>query len=635
MGLVRPEGRLLPSSQNWDIEDEVKTAPKTSDQKPPPIIDPRPPVAENDAFGVRPGALVSLPILLNDHDPNDDVLAVDPASVTGLDPAFGTVTTTDDRQRLAVRVAPGATGSATFSYAVTDGTTADGLVSPPATVTLRVAAEDENSAPVWCGVEGCRQDWPSPEVAPGGTVTVPVLGDWVDPEGDPVLLLSASDDSGLGEVATTRRATSCSSNRDAGVAGEQAESITVTVADVRGATATRQLVVRIRGDAQPALQSFAVVDVAGSRVSVDVAPHVTGTAGDLTLTAARVLDDAAATATVVGGSTTFDVVAASPGAYRVAVTVSSGGHEATAPSDSRCSTPAGRRPVHLAGRRLRASAGRCHRRRPGRGHQPHPAGAAAERSGHPPGHRCVPVGRRRAQSQLRVSGSTASGASGLLGTVSYRVGDGTTDEGSAITGEATVYLLPPAAEQAPIAVDDRAVVRAGAQIDIPVLDNDVAAVGTRPRLDPESIVASRPDVLAFAAGDVLRVLAPTTPGDVTISYRAFTTGAPALGDTATVHLSVVGDGANRDPLPRTLSGGCSADCPRSSRSTASGWIRTATSCVWIASSISPRTARPSSPPTVRPSSTPAMPGVRGRTRSPTGWWTRPAPRASEPSASGC
>jgi hypothetical protein len=81
-----PDGRLLPSSQNWNIEDEVQTAPKTSDQKPPPIIDPRPPVAENDAFGVRPGALVSLPVLLNDHDPNDDVLAVDPASVAGLDP---------------------------------------------------------------------------------------------------------------------------------------------------------------------------------------------------------------------------------------------------------------------------------------------------------------------------------------------------------------------------------------------------------------------------------------------------------------------------------------------------------------------------------------------------------------------
>ncbi|MCT6533011.1 hypothetical protein, partial [Staphylococcus aureus] len=40
----------------------------------------------------------------------------------------------------------------------------------------------------------------------------------------------------------------------------------------------------------------------------------------------------------------------------------------------------------------------------------------------------------------------------------------------------------------------------------------------------------------------------------TISYRAFTTGSPALGDVATVHVRVVDEGANRDPLPRRLSG---------------------------------------------------------------------------------
>lgn len=550
-----PDGRLLPSSQNWDIEDDVQTAPKTNDQKPPPVIDPRPPVAQDDAFGVRPGALVSLPVLLNDHDPNDDVLAVDPASVTGLDPAFGTVTTTDDRQRLAVRVAPGASGTAAFSYAVTDGTTADGLLSPPATVTLRAVSDEDNSAPVWCGVEACRQDWPSPEVAPGGTVSVPVLGDWVDPEGDPVLLLSATDDSGLGQVATTPEGDVVFQHHDTGVEGEQAASVTVTVADVRGATATRQLVIRIRDDAQPVVQSFAVVDVAGSRVSVDVAPHVTGTAGDLTLTAARVLDDAAATATVVGGSTTFDFAAASPGAYRVAVTVSAGGREATgtvrltlldaagAANLSTAPVVAFVRPQADATVDVLAAVTNPTRRvlllsdpviRPATG-----ASLSADIV---------------AQSQLRVSGTTPSGESGLLGTVSYRVGDGTTDDGSSVIGEATVYLLPPADEQAPIAVDDRVVVRAGSQIDIPVLDNDVAAVGTRPRLDPESIVSSSPDALAFAAGDVLRYLAPTTPGDYTVEYRAFTTGAPALGDIATVRIRVAGDESNRDPLPRTLSG---------------------------------------------------------------------------------
>ena len=195
--------RLLPSTQDWTLDERIESESTPSDQEQSVVIEPKPPVAVDDAFGVRPGALVALPLLLNDHDPNEDVLSIDAASVTGLDPAFGTLTTTDDQQRLAVRVSPDASGTASFSYRVTDGTSHDGLLSEQATVTLTVAADADNSAPVWC-VDDCRQEWPVPTVARGGTVTVPVLSDWVDPEGDPLFLLSA-DGAGSGSVAATRR----------------------------------------------------------------------------------------------------------------------------------------------------------------------------------------------------------------------------------------------------------------------------------------------------------------------------------------------------------------------------------------------------------------------------------------------
>lgn len=550
-----PDGALVPSSQHWDLDDPVETAPQTTEQDPPAVIDPRPPVAVADSFGVRPGALVTLPVLLNDHDPNEDVLAIDPASVEGLDPAFGTLTLTDDRQRLAVRVAADASGSATFSYAVTDGTTPDGLLSSPAQVTLQVAADDENSAPRWCGVEGCQQTWPRPEVAPGGTVSVPVLGDWVDPEGDPVILLSATEDTASGQVAATPEGTVVYQHSDTGAGGEQTAAITLTVGDARGATTTKSLSVRMLGDAQPQVQSFAVVDTAGARVSVDVAPHVTGTAGDVTLSSARVLDDAAATATVVGGTTQFDFAAASPGAYRVAVTVAANGHEAT--GTARITLLAPDAPADLATSPVVAFV------RPQADATVDVLAAVSNPTGRVLLVSDVVVqaaagasltGDAVGQSQLRVSGSTADGGSGLLGTVSYRVSDGTADAGASVIGQATVYLLPAAAEAAPITVDDAVVVRAGSQIDIPVLDNDVAAAGGSPRLDPESIESSSPDALAFASGDVLRYLAPETAGQYTISYRAFTTGSPALGDVAAVHVRVVDEGANRDPLPRRLSG---------------------------------------------------------------------------------
>lgn len=549
------DGRLIPSSQNWDLDQHAAAAPQANDQEVPPVIDPRPPVAVDDAFGVRAGALVTLPVLLNDHDPNDDVLTVDPASVQGLDPAFGTLTLTDDRQRLAVRVAAEATGTAVFTYAVSDGTAEGGLLSPPASVTLRAADPQENTAPRWCGVDGCQQDWPTPEVAPGGTVSVPVLGDWVDPEGDPVILLAATEDTALGQVVATPEGMVVFQHADTGEGGEEVASVTLTVGDARGATATKTLAIRIRPDPQPRLESFAVVDTVGARLSIDVAPHVAGTAGDIVLASARVLDDAAATATVTGGSTTFDFAAASPGAYRVAVTVAVAGREAT--GTARITLLAPDAPAQLSTPPVVAFV------RPQADATVDVLSAVSNPTGRvlllsdvvvraAPGSSLTgdPVG----QSQLRVAGSTATGEAGLLGTVSYRVGDGTADEGASVLGEASVYLLPPGIDEAPITVDDAVVVRAGAQIDIPVLANDVAAAGGRPRLDPESVVSSTASALAFASGDVVRYLAPDTAGSDTISYRAFSTGSPALGDTATVRVRVVGPDANRDPLPARLSG---------------------------------------------------------------------------------
>ena len=135
-----PSGELVPSSQNWSLDDRVESESLPSDVQAEIVLDPKPPVAEADAFGVRAGSLATLPVLLNDHDPNEDVLSIDPASVTGLDPGFGTVTITDSGGRLAVQVAPTASGSATLSYRVTDGTSAAGLFSDSATVTLSVVA---------------------------------------------------------------------------------------------------------------------------------------------------------------------------------------------------------------------------------------------------------------------------------------------------------------------------------------------------------------------------------------------------------------------------------------------------------------------------------------------------------------
>ncbi|MFJ6651279.1 Ig-like domain-containing protein [Microbacterium sp. NPDC091313] len=548
-----PDGRLVPSSQDWSLDDRTDPATVQSDEQLSVVIDPKPPIAEPDAFGVRAGRLATLPVLLNDHDPNEDVLSIDPTSVTGLDPGFGTLSVTDDGQRLAVRVDPAASGSATFSYAVTDGTAADGLRSEPTTVTLTVSTGD--GAPQWCGVEKCLVPWPTPEVARGGTVTVPVLDGWVDPDGDPLLLLSVENPSGIGTVASTPGGDVVYQHADDGSGGEQLIELTVNVADTAGQVATKSLVVRVRPDPAVSVQSFAVIDTIDAGLTVDVAPHVTGTAGTLSLSSVRVLDAAAATATVVGGTTSFDFSASDPGAFRVGFTVTDGATEAT--GTARITILAADAPAQLATSPVVAFV------RPQEDATLDVFAAVSN-----PTRRVLLLSDVVAtadegaslsvdavgQSDLRVSGTTATGAAGRLGTVSYTVSDGTDDTGARVQGEATVYLLPPAPDLAPIAVDDTVTVRAGAQIDIPVLDNDISPAGGRPTLDPSSVRSSSPDALAFGSGDLLRYLAPTEPGDYAVDYSVYTTGSPSLADTATVRIRVLADDANRAPLPDTLVG---------------------------------------------------------------------------------
>ncbi|MGP3535881.1 Ig-like domain-containing protein [Microbacterium sp. RD1] len=548
-----PEGELVPSSQDWSLDDRTDPAAVPSEEQLSVVLDPKPPIAEPDAFGVRAGRLATLPVLLNDHDPNEDVLSVDPTSVTGLDPGFGTVSVTDDAQRLAVRIDPAASGSATFSYAVTDGTAADGLRSEPTTVTLTVS--DGDGAPQWCGVEKCLVPWPTPEVARGGTVTVPVLPGWVDPDGDPLLLLSVENPSGIGTVASTPSGDVVYQHADDGSGGEQLIELPVTVADTAGQTSARSLVVRVSPNPALTVQSFAVVDTIDAGLTIDVAPHVTGTAGALSLSSVRVLDDAAASATVVGDTTTFDFAAREPGSFNVGFTVTDGISEGT--GTVRVTMLAPDAPAQLATSPVVAFV------RPQEDATLDVFAAVSN-----PTRRVLLLSDVVAtadegttlsvdavgQNNLRVSGTTATGAAGRLGTVSYTVSDGTEDAGARVDGEATVYLLPPAPDLAPIAVDDTVTVRAGAQIDVPVLDNDISPAGGRPSLDPSTVTSSSADALAFASGDVLRYLAPTEPGDYAVDYGVYTTGSPSLVDTATVRIRVLADEANRAPLPDTLEG---------------------------------------------------------------------------------
>ncbi|QAY62162.1 hypothetical protein ET495_01460 [Xylanimonas allomyrinae] len=555
-----PDGRLVPSSQHWEQVDVQQTSRDDAGEATQEAREPAPPVAVDDAFGVRSGegVLTTLPVLLNDHDPNEDVLTIDPGSLTGLDPAFGSLSVTDDGQRLVFAAGPQARGQASFTYEVTDGTAVDGRRSvTPATVTLTVAEQDVEGAPRWCGdgiVAGCQMEWPSPQVAPGGTVEVPVLENWVDPDGDGTVLIGASVTRGDGRVAFEPEGTVVYQHENPAGADEEV-TITVTVADTLGATATKDLTVTVAGDPVVEAESFATVAHAGETTSIDVTPHVSGTAGRMRLSQVQLMDQEAATATLAGSAGAFDFEAQTPGTYRLTYTVTDGASEAEAtvrvtvvdPQDAALATA----PVTVLvrpGEDVTADVlAAVH----------NPAGSVlmltdVRPSAAPGGNLTVDA---VASAYLRVAGTTRDAMPGRIGTVGYEVTDGTGQPGGAAHGEATVFLLPEPAGELPVAVDDVVTVRAGAQVDVPVTANDLTASGAPATLDPRTVRSSAASMLAFGSGSVLRILAPERSGDYRVDYGVFADGDPALADAAAVTVHVVGDDvANRKPRPAALSG---------------------------------------------------------------------------------
>ena len=550
-----PDGALIESSQDWSLGADDAQNTVESDEQATVVVDPKPPVAVNDSFGVRAATLTALPIILNDHDPNEDVLSVDPSSIVQPDPSFGTVSLTDDGGRLVVKTTAEASGSATVSYRLTDGTAADGLYSNVATVTLNIVDDEANAAPEFCGVEECLATWAEPEVAPGGTVAVPVLNGWVDPEGDPLLVLAVNNPSGVGAAAITPAGEVVYQHHDSSSAETVDVDLEVIVSDTRGATSSKIMTVRVAPSPKLIAESFTTIDTFGYDISVDVARHVTGTVGKLALTDVRVMDSDTATVSTSTSGTGFDFTAPEPGTYRVSYTVTDG--QTTASATARITMLPPDAPAQLASAPVVAFV---------RAQEDTTVDVFAAVSN--PTRRVLllndvvgepALGSRLqvdtvAQHYLRVSGTTASGEAGMLGKVTYTVGDGTEDIGASIQGEATVFLLPPAVDVAPIAVDDAVVVRAGSQIDIPVMENDVAAAGAGISLDPGSTTSSTDAALAFASGSHIRYLAPKQPGTYGITYTVYSTGSPSLADTATVTVTVLSDDLNRAPRPKMLEG---------------------------------------------------------------------------------
>ena len=121
-------------------------------------------------------------MLLNDYDPNGDVLVID--SFDQLDASQGRIDLINRNQELQITLPATASGELDFGYTISDGR--GGTAS--ATVHVTVRTPEENSPP-----EQVRTTRTT--VEQGGRISTQVIGDWVDPDGDPFYLTSATSTS--------------------------------------------------------------------------------------------------------------------------------------------------------------------------------------------------------------------------------------------------------------------------------------------------------------------------------------------------------------------------------------------------------------------------------------------------------
>ncbi len=549
-----PDGALVPSSQDWAIAAAADDDTDDEEEQASVITERKPPVAEDDQFGVRAGQLVSLPVLLNDHDPNEDILTIDPTSIAGPDASFGTVTVTNNSQDLAIQVAPGAAGTATFQYFVTDGTQTDGLKSvKPATVTLTVFGDNVNTAPVWCGVAECTRDWPVLQVQPGRSASAEVLRGWVDPEGDPIYLASATNLGEIGSVATTPDGTVLFQHPDASLSSGSTE-LTVRIADIRGAVAEKALTVEVTATPSMTVEPFAITGTVGELLTIAPGKHISGVAGSFFIVTAKTEQEDGSVTTVDNGGASFTFTAPAEGNYFVSYTVQDDLTEVIGTVRVQVLAPGSQQltasPITVF---VRPKADATIDVFPSVNNPSNKVLLLTE---------ALPTALNGAsldvavvnQQLLRVKGMTLDGQAGVLGTVKYTVTDGTGNALQTAQGQATVILLPLAEPQAPIAVADALTVRAGSQIDIPVLENDLAPDGNSLILNPDGLIYDAKEGLAFVSGSQVRLLAPTTPGDYQAVYTVYSAGSPEVSAQATIRITVIPAGENRAPEPHTLVG---------------------------------------------------------------------------------
>jgi len=480
------------------------------------------PIAVDDELGARPGRSTLLPVLLNDYDANGDVLVVD--AIDGEMPPGARLDRVSNNQQLQLTLDDAASGTMSFGYTVGDGR--GGTAHAVAAVTVR--DPEENSPPL-------QQRENHASVEAGGRVTTAVLGDWIDPDGDPFFLESAAVDA-PDRLSSTAEGIVVFDEAGGVGAGR---TVGLTVSDGRD-TGNGVLTVSVRapGDVTLIAEPFVELATAGEEIKIDPLRHVRGGSGTYRLSAVPAKPDVQIVPDFDGGS--FRFTSADVRTHYLEYSVTDGTQTATGLVRVDVSAPPDRdtTPItvpHTAFLRVK---------------QPvdvdvlatdiDPTGGVLIVTGitddaADEGVRVEVVDHRILR--ITLDRPLATGST----TVGYRVSNGLAEADGQVT---LVEVPPPTRAQPPVAAPDTIAARTGDVIDIRVLDNDEHPDAMPFTLAPELDEKPAGGFL-FASGDRLRYHAPDEAGEFQATYRIV--ASDGQNATATVSISV------RDADPETNS----------------------------------------------------------------------------------
>ncbi len=529
---VQSRGELIDNWAELITDEETEQEQPEADEDTPPELEElqQPPVAVDDVFGARPGRSSLLPVLLNDHDPNGDVLVV--TQVTPIDESIGRIDLVNRNQQLQITLASTATGSFTFGYTISDGR--GGTAS--AIVTLEVRGEEENSPP--------RQVRTSTAtVGQGGRVSTQVIGDWVDPDGDAIYLTGASV-AAPDQVAY--KPDGVVVYTDGGeVTGQK--TVTLTVSDGRvEAAGLLQVAVRARGDVPIVVEPWVALATAGDEITIRPMPHVRGGNGAIRLGGVPPKAGTTIVASFEAGTFTFQ--SEQVGTHYVEFTVTDGTQTATGSVRVDVSAPAdaATRPITVPKTMFITSQSSQTVDPPTSDIDP--AGGVLVVTGV----MNIPVGSGIQAEVLdqRLIRVTLTAPLDAPVSFNYRISNGLAEAEGTIT---VVEIPTPQRLQPPIATDDQVTVRVGDTVDIPVLDNDEQPDGLEITLVPELAQPLSEDAgLLFASGERLRYLAPQLAGNYTAIYSIAGPDGQTAQARVTISVRERNAATNNPPVPRTV-----------------------------------------------------------------------------------